>query len=50
MNFKGIIIDFNDLKSIKKAEKEKAILENDSYTLHHTTQLEINKFEMIYIK
>lgn len=45
-----INIDFNDLKSIKKAEKVKSNLENKNYRLLETKIIGLNKAQLIYIE
>jgi hypothetical protein len=47
--YERIIIDLNDLKSIKLGERKKTRLENKNYTLVKNSQ-GFNKIEMIYKK
>ena len=44
-----INVDFNDLKSIKKAEKVIRNLENKNYRLLETKKIGIDKTQLIYI-
>jgi len=43
-----IIIDDENLESIKKAERLKTKLENECYNLIETLQIGLNKFKMVY--
>ena len=45
-----INVDFNDLKSIKKAEKVIRNLENKNYRLLETKKIGIDKRQLIYIE
>lgn len=45
-----IIVDFDDIKSIKSAEKKKAMLENKGYKLDSTKKLGFSKYIMHYSK
>ena len=45
-----ININFDDLKSIKNAENQKAKIENKGFNLIKTEQKGLNKFETEYIK
>lgn len=47
---KIINIDYDNIKSIKFAEKLKANLENKEYILKSTIQNGLNKFKLIYEK
>lgn len=43
-----IIVDMNNLESIKRAEKKKTRLENKGHNLISTKQIGFNKFKFIY--
>lgn len=43
---KSIIVDFDDINSIKEAEKIKSRCENEGYSLSKTIQIGFNKFKM----
>jgi len=47
---KEILINDNDLNSIKKSERLKAQLENKGFNLKKTIQIGLFKFKMIYEK
>ena len=47
---KIIIIDYNDVKSIRSAEKRKAHYENEGMYLNKTEQIGLNKFRLEYIE
>jgi len=43
---KSIIVNFDDIKSIRRAEKMKLKYENQGYTVFGTISKGINKFEL----
>jgi len=47
---KFIVVDFDDINSIKKAEKIKSEYENRGYMLVGTTRKGFNRFQMKYEK
>ena len=43
-----IIVDWNNLKSIKKAEKQKVLLENNNFKCIKTSNIGFNKDMLVY--
>lgn len=43
-------VNYNDMRSIIKAEKEKRKLENKGYIYFRTFQTAFNVFEIVYLK
>ena len=46
MKIKSIIVNWDDIKSIRKAEKMKLKYENEGYNVFKTLQRGLNKFEL----
>jgi hypothetical protein len=49
MKLHKIVINYDDLKSIKHAERLKLIYENKNLIYYYTNQLSSNVFEMVFI-
>jgi hypothetical protein len=47
---KTIAVDFDDMKSIKRAERMKKRLENENYALIRTVHIGLSKFKLFYKK
>jgi hypothetical protein len=47
---KKIKIDYNDLRSIRKAEKTKSNLENSGFSMVKTIRINIDNYILIYKK
>jgi hypothetical protein len=45
---KIVIVDFDDIHSIKNAERKKAVLENAGLNLRGTKQMSFSKYKLIY--
>jgi len=47
---KEVLIDYDNVKSILSAERQKAQLENLGYYLYETKQMGLSKFKLVFMK